>query len=463
MIPVILSGGSGTRLWPVSRTKFPKQFCDLFDEALQTKTLKRVSKFGNPIIVTSLLLRDFTQKKAIEAGFANTQVIFEPVGRNTAPAIALLCKYLEMKKLENEIVGVFPADHLIEKEDIFFSALELAETCARDKKIVTLGLKPSEPNTGYGYIQTDKQPYSYKKNVSSHGVLKFHEKPNYQMAKEFLREGNYYWNAGIFIFQVKHMIELLESLQPQIWDAFSGLKNDFSNIKEIYAQLPNISLDYAIMEKLSPDEMLCVPCDPKWNDVGSWDAVAEVYQHQGKANSHSIEVDSKENFVMPYEGKTYAFVGVEDLIVVDTGDATLITKKGHSQEVKTLVDRLKSSKSKLTEEHIFEERPWGRFEILRDFPHFKSKVIKVNPKAQISYQSHDKREEHWIITKGEGEVVLDEKILPVKKGSYIKIPLKSKHRIRNTGADVLEFVEVQLGSYFGEDDIVRYQDDYSRV
>jgi mannose-1-phosphate guanylyltransferase/mannose-6-phosphate isomerase len=462
MIPVILSGGSGTRLWPVSRSRYPKQFCELFDESLQTKTIKRVSKFGNPIIVTSEGLRDFTQKKAIEAGFPKAQVLYEPMGKNTAPAVALLCRFLELQGKQSEVVSVFPADHLIEREDVFVAALELAETCALDQKVVTLGLKPSSPNTGYGYIQTEKQPFSYKKNVSSHRVLKFHEKPHQQLAEQFLKEGNYYWNAGIFVFQVEHMIELLETYQPQIWDALSSLKTDLSNLKEIYALMPSISIDYAIMEKLNPNDQLCVPCDPKWSDVGSWDAVAEVYSRQSVQKTTPFEVDSKENFVMPSEGKTYAFVGVEDLIVVDTADALLISKKGHSQDVKLLVDQLKAAKSSLIHQHVFEERPWGRFEILRDFAHFKSKVIKVNPKASISYQSHDKREEHWIITKGEGEVILDDQSIKVKKGSYVKIPLKAKHRIRNLGTDVLEFVEVQLGSYFGEDDIVRYQDDYNR-
>lgn len=463
MIPVILSGGSGTRLWPVSRPKYPKQFCELFDEPLQNLTLKRLARFGSPWILTSQTLADFTEKKAKEAGFPQAKIIFEPVGKNTAPAIALLCKVMEMKGLTKEIVGVFPADHLIEKEDVFTSAIELAATSARENKVVTLGIKPTSPETGYGYIQTDKQPFSYKKQLSTYQVLKFHEKPSHDLALQFLSDGNYYWNAGIFIFPVELMIEFFERYQPAIWDALSILKADFSNIKEVYSLMPSISIDYAIMEKLSASELLCVPCNPKWSDVGSWDAVAEVYINSGRSRGNPIEVGSKDNFVLPYNGKGYAFVGVDDLIVVDSGDALLISKKGHTQDVKLVVDRLKKEKSKLAEEHVFEERPWGRFEILRDKNHYKSKVIMVNPKSQISYQSHDQREEHWIITRGEGEVVLDEQVIPVKAGSYVKIPTKSKHRIRNTKDTPLEFIEVQLGSYFGEDDIVRYQDDYQRV
>jgi mannose-1-phosphate guanylyltransferase/mannose-1-phosphate guanylyltransferase/mannose-6-phosphate isomerase len=457
-----MSGGSGTRLWPVSREKYPKQFCELFEDSLQTATLKRLSRFGDPVILTSISLKDFTEKKAKEAGFHQIRVIYEPVGKNTAPAIALLCKILELEGKTQEIVGVFPSDHLIQKEEVFLAALDLAETSARENRIVTLGLKPTEPATGYGYIQTEKQPYNYKKQVSSYAVLKFHEKPNLTLAKEFLRDGSYYWNAGIFIFPVQVMIEHFEKYQPQIWDALSVLKKDLSNLKEIYANLPSNSIDYAIMEKLTKDDLLCVPCNPGWSDVGSWDAVAEVYEKSGRSRGNPIEVNSKNNFVLPNADKRYAFVGVDDVIVVDTDDALLVAKKGETQNVKMVVDRLKNESPKLAKEHTFEERPWGRFEILRDKEHFKSKVIRVDPKQQISYQSHAKREEHWVIVKGKGEVILNEQVIPVQTGSYVKIPMGAKHRIRNTSDQPIEFIEVQLGSYFGEDDIVRYQDDYNR-
>lgn len=462
MIPVVLSGGSGTRLWPVSRARYPKQFCNLFEDSLQNLTLKRLSHFGNPKIVTSKDLKDFTIKKANEGGFKGIEVISEPMGKNTAPAIALLCKVMELRHQEKEVVGIFPADHLVQKTDVFSQALELAEVCAREGRIVTLGLKPTEPATGYGYIQTEKQPFNYQKQMNSYRVSKFHEKPNLQLAKEFLKDGSYYWNAGIFVFQIQKMIELFEKLQPQIWDSLSGLLPDLSNLPAIYAQMPSISIDYAIMEHLSNEELLCVPCNPDWSDVGSWDAVSQVYHDSGKNIAATTEVDSKNNFVLPHREKHYAFVGVEDLIVVDTEDALMIAKKGQTQNVKTVVDRLKSRNSKLIQEHTFEERPWGRFEILRDEAHFKSKVIRVDAGQQISYQSHAKREEHWVMVKGNGEVVLNDQVIPMSVGSYVKIPLGAKHRIRNTSTAPLEFIEVQIGSYFGEDDIVRYQDDYNR-
>ncbi len=462
MIPVILSGGSGTRLWPVSRTKYPKQFNNLFDEPLQNSTLKRLGRFGKPMIITSQILRDFTEKKAKESGFSQIEVIYEPFGRNTAPAIAVLCRIMEMRKKVQEVVGIFPADHLVENEEEFASALDLADQSAARGKVVTLGLKPSRPETGYGYIQTNTKPVNFNQKLSSYEVIKFHEKPNMQTAQGFLAKGSYYWNAGIFVFPVYLMIELFKRYQPQIWAGVSLLKEDLSNIREIYEGQPSISIDYAIMERLSGSELVCVPCDPGWSDVGSWDAVAAVYESTGRSVGDAVEVDSKNNFVLPHMQKRYAFVGVDDLIVVDTQDALLITKKGHSQDVKTVVERLKNEKSKLVDEHTFEERPWGRFDILKDFTDFKSKIIEVDVGAQISYQSHTKREEHWIITKGEGVVILNDQEIPVQRGSYVKIPLGAKHRIRNTGKIALAFVEVQLGSYFGEDDIVRYQDDYKR-
>lgn len=463
MIPVILSGGSGTRLWPVSRTKYPKQFCELFDESLQTKTAKRLRQFGIPWVITSQTLRDFTEKKLAEVGLQETKVIYEPSGKNTAPAIALLCKILEFERKAEEIVGVFPADHLIEKEDIFKQAVELSSEAALQNRVVTLGLKPTEPATGYGYIQTEKQPFSYSGKLSSYQVVKFHEKPSLEMAKEFLKEGNFFWNAGIFVFKVSLMIDLFKRYQPQIWNALSNLKVDLSNLKEIYATMPSISIDYAILERLGAQELLCVPASLGWSDVGSWDAVADVYISQGKSRGNPIEVSSKDNFVFPYNGKKYAFVGIDDVIVVDTKDALLISKKGSSQDVKTVVDRVKAAGLTLADEHPFEERPWGRFEVLLDTERFKSKRITIDPFKQISYQSHAKREEHWIVTKGVGEVVLNEEIIPVKYGTYVKIPLGAKHRMRNTGNEYLEFIEVQLGQYFGEDDIVRYQDDFKRI
>lgn len=452
MIPAILSGGSGTRLWPVSRANFPKQFCDLFEDSLQSLTLKRCLQLGTPWIVTGQALKTLTEANLKELQLKNVTTIYEPVAKNTAPAVAVLAHVLVQKGLGEEIVGVFPSDQLIQNTDAFYQAVQSAEKLAQQGFIVTLGIQPDHPATGYGYIQKDK---------ASNKVLKFHEKPSLDKAQKFLASGDFFWNAGMFIFKAKTMLEKFQKLQPEIFKVVSQLKADLSNLREVYAQFPSISIDYAIMEKLSSDELACVPADMAWSDVGSWDAVAQVAEGQNAAKS--LEVNGHDNFVFGRQGKVYSFVGTEDLILVDTADALMVVKKGESQEVKQVVEALQKQGSTLIKDHVFEKRPWGAFEVLRDTDHFKSKVITVNPMSQLSYQSHNQRAEHWIITRGKGEVVLNDQVIPVQGGSHVFIPIQAKHRIRNTSEDILEFVEVQLGTYFGEDDIVRYQDDYKRT
>lgn len=460
MIPVILSGGSGTRLWPVSRTKLPKQFCDLFEGSLLSLTLKRLMPFAAPWMVTAQTLRDLTIREAKANDIPLSHLLFEPMARNTAPAIAWLCFELQKKNALNEVVGIFPADHLIENETAFRNAILQASLEADHGKIVTLGIRPSFPSTGYGYIQVGNMSPSELDGTKSFAVSQFHEKPSYEKASQFLAAKNFFWNAGIFVFKVDTMIKAFQKHQPELWNKLSTLKSDHSNLKEVFGQLENISVDYAIMEKLDSTQLACIPCDIGWSDVGSWDAIQELVPNSKDIVSTS---SAKDNFVFSKEDKHYAFIDTNELIVVDTKDALLIAKKGTTQNVKEVYDQVKTKWPKLALEHVFEFRPWGRYEILKDTERFKSKVIEVLPHEQLSYQSHTQREEHWIITAGAGEVVLDDKIVPVRAGSYVKIPLGAKHRMRNTADQKLEFIEVQLGTYFGEDDIIRYQDDYQRA
>lgn len=457
MIPVILSGGSGTRLWPVSRQHMPKQFCEIFGQSLQTLTLQRCLKMGSPWIVTSKALQTLTELNLKENKADQVRVVYEPNGKNTAPAIAALCKLLLAQGKGDEIVGIFPSDHLITKEEAFLNVVSFAQTVAHENRVVTLGITPSYPETGYGYIQTKAEILKEKDSLKAYSVVKFHEKPDLQKAKEFIAQGSFSWNAGIFVFKVSHMISLFEKHQPELWKQISNLKEDSSNLEEVYSKVQSISVDYAIMEKLTADELACIPTEFGWSDVGSWDAVASLQK-----GLEILNVKGQGNFVFGDTGKHYSMIGMEDVIVVDTDDALMLVKKGHSQDVRLVVEALTQQKSPLVKEHVYEYRPWGYFEILKDTENFKSKVIRVNPHAQISYQSHSKREEHWTITRGSGEVVLNDDVMPVKVGSHIHIPLGAKHRIRNNTDFVLEFVEVQLGSYFGEDDIIRYQDDYQR-
>jgi mannose-1-phosphate guanylyltransferase/mannose-1-phosphate guanylyltransferase/mannose-6-phosphate isomerase len=435
----------------------PKQFCNIFAEPLQTMTLKRCAKMGQPWIVTGKALQTLTELEIKQNNITGVQFVYEPTGKNTAPAIAVLCKLLDAKGLGNEIVGIFPSDHLIAQEAKFLDVVKFASTVAMENRIVTLGITPSYPETGYGYIQTKAVSLKDQGSFKAYSVVKFHEKPALEKAQEFLQQGSFCWNAGIFIFKTSHMIELFKKHQPAMWQIVNELKADGSNLEQIYTAVQSISIDYAIMEKLGGDELACIPSEFGWSDVGSWDAVASLQ----KGQDH-IDVKGGGHFVFGLPQKNYSFVGLNDVIVVDTADALMLVKKGQSQDVRHVVETLSQQKSTLVKDHVYEYRPWGYFEILKDTENFKSKVIRVNPNSQISYQSHAKREEHWTITKGSGEVVLNDEVIPVNAGTHIHIPLGAKHRIRNNTMQMLEFVEVQLGSYFGEDDIVRYQDDYKR-
>ena len=453
MIPVILSGGSGTRLWPISRTKLPKQFCEIFEKSLMDLTLERVKSMETPWILTGIALSPLTEQLRRDHSIPADQIIYEPMAKNTAPAIALLTKILANQGLSEKIVCVLPADHLIENIPAFLNSLHQAQELASSSQVVTLGIQAQSPNTGYGYIQKDP---------NSTQVLKFHEKPDLKTAQKFISSGNFYWNAGIFIFKVSTMLRQFEKLQPTMWAKIQTLKSDLSNITDVYKQIESISFDYAILEKMSSSELACIPCDCSWNDVGSWESVAESLKSIVSPQL-CYEENSVDNFIFLVPRKHYALLGVQNLMVLDTPDALLISQKGEGQKVKNVVEHFKKLGSKITDEHLKEDRPWGDFEIIREESDYKSKVVRVHPGGQLSYQSHDQREEHWVVTRGQGEVVLNDKIISVQRGTYIHIPTKAKHRIRNTGKMTLEFVEVQLGNYLGEDDIHRYQDDYKRM
>jgi len=459
LLPVIMSGGSGTRLWPVSRSKFPKQFCELLDKPLHTMTLNRLKKYGPNIVVTNIKFQDLTERDIRTNGFNVEKVLYEPTPRNTAAAIGLVCKYLQFQNKLDQVVGVFSSDNLILDEKSFHEALAVATKTASTGSVVVLGIKPDRPETGFGYIQVQNRAIGTKQATE---VLKFHEKPSVNKANEFLNAGTYFWNAGIFIFRVENMIQHFKKLEPEIWNHLENLKPDLSNLNEVYKDIKNISIDYAILEKLTSPELMCVTCDIGWSDLGSWDSLMEIREGVQNKGQQNVQVSSKNNSVFPIENKSYSFVGVDDLMVIDTADALLVCKKHESQKVKDVVDRLKVTNPDVTEEHIFENRPWGKFEILKDQDYYKSKVIRVDAGQKISYQSHAKRSEHWIIVNGEAIVVLDDKEIPLKTGQHIFIPQGAKHRIINNSNASVEFIEVQVGSYFGEDDIVRYQDDYGR-
>ena len=436
------------------------------DESLLEKSVKRVQKFGPPRVITVAALKTLTARVLQNLSLNPTETILEPAARNTAPAIALLCKLFELEGRADQIIGVFPADHLISDESAFNAAIELAKTCAEENQIVTLGIKPEYPATGFGYIEISGNNFRTKDSLAACSVQGFREKPNLETARNFLAKKNFYWNAGIFVFKVETMILRLSQLCPEIWKGLNSLKLDLSNLQELYSTLPKVSIDYAVMEKLR-DGLLCIPCDIGWSDLGSWDDVSKFssppFSIKFANKSDVVKANAENNFVFSMTDKVYGLIDVKNLIIVDTPDALLVTQKGSTQDVKLVVDQLTSRGHRAAKEHGFERRPWGTYLVLKEEVNFKSKLIVIDPGAQISYQLHHKRNEHWIITEGEAEVTLDGTTKKYLPGEALYVPAGVKHRIRNFGSTPLQFVEVQTGTYFGEDDIERFDDDYGRV
>ncbi len=471
MIPFILSGGSGTRLWPVSRAAVPKQFCDLFGESLLAKTLRRLAPFGRPGIVGARDTEVLARRVLREVALPDDHAWFEPIGRNTAPAVALVCHLLALRGEGSAVVGIFPADHLVEDEETFARAVRLAEHCAERGQVVTIGIRPTRPETGYGYIELGPDVFAEEAQdedgepgpqpLVARAVLGFREKPNRETARRYLETGAFVWNAGMFVFRAEVMAGHFARLMPELWAAIRTLEPDLSNLDAVYGQLEPESLDYGIMERL--DEQVSIPCSIGWSDVGSWDEVARIARTESASEETTCSVGGGDNFVLPFRDRLVALVDVDDLLVVDTADALLVARKGSSQQVKEVVARLAAAGRPQATEHVYDLRPWGRFEVLRDTDEFKSKVIDVDPGQRLSYQSHEHRSEHWIIVRGRPEVILDDETIQLEPGDHIYIPQGAKHRIRNPTDEPVTFVEVQLGTYFGEDDIMRYQDDYDRT
>lgn len=467
MVPVVLSGGSGTRLWPVSRAAFPKQFNELLGESLLSRTLRRLVPLGAPRLIAGSGGEAATRRVLAEVGLPDERAVFEPVGRNTGPAVALACHLLLESGREDEVAGSFHADHLIADEDTFLRAVRLAESCARSGQVATLGIRPTAPDTGMGYIEIDPEVFARedgpaagaegREPLTAHRVRGFREKPDAETARRFVDSGDYLWNAGMFVFRVDVMAGHFERLLPDLWGAIRSVAPDLGNLAEVYERIAPISIDHGIMERL--DEQVTIPCEMGWSDVGSWDEVARL----GPRGASVFEQAAEDNFVFPLRERVYGLVGVEGLIVVDTDDALLIARRGSTQEVKVLVERLRAAGRREATEHSFEIRPWGDFEVLRDTEGFKSKVIRVTPGHRLSYQSHRHRSEHWIVVRGRPEVTLDGTVHRLGPGEHIHIPQGARHRIANPGDELVELIEIQLGTYFGEDDIERYEDDYERA
>ncbi|CAM4229912.1 mannose-1-phosphate guanylyltransferase/mannose-6-phosphate isomerase [Stenotrophomonas pavanii] len=461
--PVILSGGSGTRLWPLSREAYPKQFLPLAGELTMLQaTWKRVAPIAarGPLVIANEEHRFVAAEQLQQVGAKPAAIILEPVGRNTAPAIAVAA--LEATRDgADALLLVLPSDHVITDEAAFRSAVQAAAGAAEAGKLVTFGIVPTGPETGYGYIKAaDGQ--------GLRAVERFVEKPDLDTATGYVSSGQYYWNSGMFLFKASRYLQELERFQPamlagsrQAWQQ-ARRDADFTRLdKDAFTAVRSDSIDYAVMEKTA--DAVVIPLDAGWNDVGSWTALRDVSQQDGDGNAHQgdvIAIDCRNTYA--YGQRLVAMVGLDDVIVVETDDAVLVGKADRMQEVKTVVAQLKAEGRSEATWHRKVYRPWGAYDSIDNGERFQVKRITVKPGGTLSLQMHHHRAEHWIVVSGTAEVTRGDEVILLSENQSTYIPLGVTHRLRNPGKLPLELIEVQSGSYLGEDDIVRFEDTYGR-
>jgi mannose-1-phosphate guanylyltransferase len=456
MTNIILCGGNGTRLWPISRTLMPKQFVKLFNnQSLFQLTVQRNSKLCDKNFIVSNAEQYFLAIDQLETlNEKSNKYLLEPVGRNTAPAIALACMALDPQ----EIVLVTPSDHLIKNEEEYSKVLQKAKELTKQDNLVTFGITPTFAETGFGYIESKNE----------FDVKAFHEKPDFKTATLYLESGNYYWNSGMFMFKAGVFLEELQKYSPKIYQsskkAFDNAdKNGMIRIKhEDMLNIPEDSIDYAVIEK--SQKVKVIPSNIDWSDVGSFDALYEELpkdENGNTLNENFLGIDSKNNFIYG-KNRKIATVDIEDLIIIDTGDALLISKKGSSQKVKKIVGKLKIEKSELHNIHLTGHRPWGTYTVLEESVYYKIKRIEVKPGKRLSLQKHFHRNEHWIVVSGTATVTVGDKVELIRPNESTYIKMGEIHRLENQGKIPVVLIEAQVGEYTGEDDIVRIQDDFNR-
>ncbi len=469
MKAIILAGGSGERLWPLSRKNYPKQFLKLNgDKSLLKQTIERILKVVSTkdiIVITNNTYKFHVQSDLnslpVDCHASNIHTIFEPANRNTAPAVALGAKYC-IEKLgckENEILFLSPSDHIIRPTDKFAEYMKLADEIAKKGYIVTFGVKPDRPETGYGYIKFNNKS-STAGTQNYFYVEKFTEKPSIETAEQYINEGTYYWNSGMFAFSLRTITEEMNRYAPEI----KGMTDlSFGDMLSGFGQMPNISLDYAIMEK--SDKVVMLPFDLYWNDIGSWDSLYNVLDKDENGNVKKgdvLTIDTKNTLILGNK-RHIATVGLEDCLIVETDDAVLIAKKGKAQKVKDIVNKLRENFRSEAEEHVTTYRPWGSYTVLEEGVRYKIKRIVVNPNEKLSLQMHYHRSEHWVVVKGSAVVTIGDKKMFVHENESAYVPKSTFHRLENPGKIPLEIIEVQSGEYTGEDDIVRCDDIYERT
>ena len=475
--PVILCGGSGTRLWPLSRTAFPKQFLvlsgktTLFQQAItRIQQLKNPSiKLNDSLIVTNEEHRFLVLEQLREIKNVNAKLLLEPIARNTAPALTLAA--LEAISYEEDpILVVTPADQIVQDQDAFAKSLRHAIQVAAEGLIVVLGIKPTKPDTGFGYIKKDKPENDHH----AFKVLNFTEKPDLATAESYLESGEYFWNSGMFVLRASVWLKAIQSFSPEIYEstqkAFNKKTKDAPFIRpddNLYKIIPSNSIDYAVIEKCpsSNYEIKMVELAAGWSDLGSWDAVwkegfKDKYQN---VTYGDVLLENTSNSLVYANHKLVTTIGIDNLIIIETPDALMIADRNQSQHVKIIVDKLHSQKREEQVLHRKVSRPWGWYDSLDEGENFKVKRIQVNPGASLSLQKHAKRAEHWVVVKGIAEVICEDKKITLKENESTYIPLGYTHRLSNPGKDILEIIEVQSGDYLGEDDIERFDDNYGRM
>jgi mannose-1-phosphate guanylyltransferase/mannose-6-phosphate isomerase len=464
ILPFILCGGTGTRLWPLSREAFPKQFHKIGgSETLLQQTCRRLSGdlFGTPRVLSNQKHRFLIAEQLSQVGAAEAKVVLEPIGRNTAPA-ACIAALIATANHPESLALLAPSDHVIPDSVHFVRAVAAGLDAAKSGALVTFGVKPDCPHTGYGYIEVEES------NSPDLRVRRFIEKPSPEAAQGYVDSGNFYWNGGIFLFRASTMLELMDQHAPKILQTCrSALDNavedlDFLRLDAAYGEAPAISLDYAIAEKA--DTLRCVPLNTAWSDVGSWSAVWDLQEKDAAGNVVQGDVllkDTRGSYAYSERG-CVALIGLEDVVVVSTADAVLVTSKANAESVKDIVTQLKNNGRAQALFHTRVYRPWGWYETLNQGERYQVKCIMVKPGGKLSLQSHFHRSEHWVVVKGTLEVTKGEETELLAENQSTYIPIGKKHRLSNPGKIPALLIEVQSGDYLNEDDIVRFEDIYQR-